>query len=613
MTTEEDEDEAFARAIDAADAKRARMKTNGEASSASSANANAREANVNANANANANAKAKAKGNASVSSGMVSRAMEVAIAHDVAEAYARVPKALDAKMFDFQREGVKYALSRRGRALIGDEMGLGKTVQACALLACYRDELPALILVPTSLRESWRDALQTWLDVDDGEIACVSSGSEGDKLAGSTYDIVPYSLVTKLQDRLTRKRYQIIIADESHFLKDRKAKRTAAVTPLLKAARRAICLTGTPALNRPIELYSQLEALAPRVFLTVSEFGERYCRGGGPWSVWSGRSNGEELHAMISHLCMVRRLKKDVLKSLPAKQRTQVWLAPEAKDMAQVFSIRSQLEKLRDAGNKNELEEKRLMNALYAASSKAKRGVVQEYLETVLEGSESKFLFFAHHTDMLDAASEFLTKKQIKSIRIDGSTSTNVRGSLVDTFQRDDSCRVAVLSIIAAGSGLTLTAASTVIFGEYSWTPGHLIQAEDRAHRIGQASNVLVQYLHARGTVDDIIWGSIQNKLEGLGQVLDGQRGQHLETDDSIARNERLRLSDANSPKKSPAKKPKLSNDGFDPTQRTLTDMFASQTTQKSARDSSQKNEIEWPSLDPDDLEIVDLSPRTRT
>ena len=105
--------------------------------------------------------------------GMALRCAEVRFEEDAAGAYARgVPKALDAKMFEFQRTGVMYALRRRGRVLIGDEMGLGKTVQACALLACYREECPALILVPTSLREAWRNALQSWLDVADGDVAC---------------------------------------------------------------------------------------------------------------------------------------------------------------------------------------------------------------------------------------------------------------------------------------------------------------------------------------------------------------------------------------------------------------------------------------------------------
>jgi SWI/SNF-related matrix-associated actin-dependent regulator 1 of chromatin subfamily A len=76
----------------------------------------------------------------------------------------------------------------------------------------------------------------------------------------------------------------------------------------------------------------------------------------------------------------------------------------------------------------------------------------------------------------------------------------------VKQFQTDDTCRIAVLSITAAGTGLTFTAANCVIFAELYWNPGHLRQAEDRAHRIGQKSSVTVQYLIGAGTIDEIIW-----------------------------------------------------------------------------------------------------------
>jgi SWI/SNF-related matrix-associated actin-dependent regulator 1 of chromatin subfamily A len=86
-----------------------------------------------------------------------------------------------------------------------------------------------------------------------------------------------------------------------------------------------------------------------------------------------------------------------------------------------------------------------------------------------------------------------------------------------------------VLSIRAAGVGITLTAASTVIFAELSWTPGDLIQAEDRAHRIGQVSSVNIHYLLANDTVDDIIWDVVQSKLDNLGQVYSFSMSLHME------------------------------------------------------------------------------------
>ena len=100
-----------------------------------------------------------------------------ALERAVERAYARVPASLQTQMFPFQREGVKYGLSRGGRVLIGDQMGLGKTVQALALMSCYEEDWPCLILVPTSLRDAWHEALRRWLNVRPALIASIGSVS----------------------------------------------------------------------------------------------------------------------------------------------------------------------------------------------------------------------------------------------------------------------------------------------------------------------------------------------------------------------------------------------------------------------------------------------------
>ena len=488
---------------------------------------------------------------------------------EVDRLYAKIPRDVREAMFPFQREGVRFALRRGGRCLIGDQMGLGKTVQAIAVAACYREEWPVLILAPTSLRGAWEQALVKWLGLEasqtgpgpaDGKIkasaarpsrlptvATVGSGAEARKIDGATFCVVPYSLVGKMAGALARKRFQVVVCDESHFLKDSKAQRTKAVVPLLKNAKRALCLTGTPALSRPVEIFSQAEALRPMVFTSFGEFAARYCAGSR--FGWQGSSNAEELHAVLSRLIMIRRLKKDVLTQLPAKSRERVALSlPHSAALTRVRAIRARMDELREDFSERSnpdggvggrtLEEKRLMNELYQATAEAKTKPVAEYLETLLDSSETsgeesaaaeKFLFFGHHTCTLDAASEMLRRRKVPFIRIDGSTDTNARQSLVDRFQTDRNARVAVLSIKAAGMGLTLTAASTVIFGELSWTPGDIVQAEDRAHRIGQVNAVNVHFLVAKDTVDDIMWGSVANKLETLGQVLDGRRGDALD------------------------------------------------------------------------------------
>lgn len=113
--------------------------------------------------------------------------------------------------------------------------------------------------------------------------------------------------------------------------------------------------------------------------------------------------------------------------------------------------------------------------------------------------------------------------KGFKYIRIDGTVDDKERQDRVDAFQKDPEIRFAVLSITCAGIGLTLTAATVVVFAEMVWTPALLIQAEDRAHRIGQTGCVTVVYLHAEDTCDDLMWAKLDQKLKMVGATLDGQ------------------------------------------------------------------------------------------
>jgi SNF2 family DNA or RNA helicase len=137
-----------------------------------------------------------------------------------------------------------------------------------------------------------------------------------------------------------------------------------------------------------------------------------------------------------------------------------------------------------------------------------------------------KLIIFAHHLELLDAIDDLLRQKGVGFMRIDGGTPVKDRSGLVDKFQRNPSCRVALLSLTCGSTGLNLVAASIVIFAELYWNPGTLIQAEDRAHRIGQkAAFVTIRYLIARKTLDDgVIWPLIGRKLGVLGSTLNGQR-----------------------------------------------------------------------------------------
>jgi len=130
-----------------------------------------------------------------------------------------------------------------------------------------------------------------------------------------------------------------------------------------------------------------------------------------------------------------------------------------------------------------------------------------------------KLLIFAHHSAVLDIFSTRFNVAGVYTIRIDGSTKGPVREKAVKRFQEDPSVKVAILSITAAGTGITLTAANKVIFAELYWNPGIMFQAEDRAHRVGQKSSVYVQYILARNTADDHIWPMILEKIMIVGAL----------------------------------------------------------------------------------------------
>ncbi|XP_042437728.1 SWI/SNF-related matrix-associated actin-dependent regulator of chromatin subfamily A-like protein 1 isoform X3 [Zingiber officinale] len=494
---------------------------------------------------------------------LVHRALGAASAvNDLRDLYDRMPSYLETKLLPFQREGVRFILQHGGRVLLADEMGLGKTLQAIAVAACMPEAWPVLVITPSSLRIQWAFMIQQWLNIPFADILVVLSQSGGSNKAGfkivfshlkssihldGVFNIVSYDVVPKIQDILLASEFKIVVADESHFMKNAQAKRTNACIPILKKAQYAILLSGTPALSRPIELFKQLEALHPNVYKNVHEYGNRYCKGGF-FGVYQGASNHEELHSLLKATVMIRRLKRDVLSQLPVKRRQQVFLDLNESDMKQIRILFRELEVVK-------------MN-IQACNSPEKIESLKFMQKNLINKAGCKFLIFAHHQHMIDAIHQFLLKKKVGCIRIDGGTPPTSRQAFVADFQEKDSIKAAVLSIRAGGVGLTLTAASTVIFAELSWTPGDIIQAEDRAHRIGQVSSVNIYYLLANDTVDDIIWDVVQNKLENVGQVLDGQENTLVVSSNPSSRSPHKQLTlDANPSSRSPHKQ--LTLDAF--------------------------------------------------
>jgi len=241
---------------------------------------------------------------------------------------AALPFALFEALRDFQKLGVFWgAFKKMGRCLIADEPGLGKTIQAIGISWVHRAEWPVMVIAPSSARFHWQAEFLKWLK-DARGVPCLTE-DDVQVVTGRSQPIAPsikvlvvsYDLVDRIKDNINTAfggmGFRVIIADECHLLKNQKTKRSKAILPMLKRAKRAILLSGTPALSRPKELWSQLNVIDPVSWPAFNAFTKRYCSGNGG----KGASNSYELHLLLRENCMIRRVKKDILKDLPPKTR----------------------------------------------------------------------------------------------------------------------------------------------------------------------------------------------------------------------------------------------------------------------------------------------------
>jgi SWI/SNF-related matrix-associated actin-dependent regulator 1 of chromatin subfamily A len=437
----------------------------------------------------------------------------------------------------FQRAGIFYALNRRG-TLIGDEMGLGKTVQAVGVVNMLPAAARVLIVCPATLRLNWRAEWRRWhtgslrpvlLDTWPRMFNDAEAEVRGKAL------IVSYDSVHKWHPMIAEVAWDILILDEAHLVRSEAARRTKALfggrykgqTFKPVTARRKLFLTGTGIVNKAADLWPLVKALDPEgLGASRVDFMERY----------GANTQLAELHMRLRTRIMVRRLKEDVLADLPAKQRQIVLL--DVPDSAGILRAESQAISLAQAMiEKTRLEIAGLPHAEQVMKLRQGRSIALseiarvrketavkklpqavEHINDIL-GNVEKVVVFAHHHDVLDALAAAFARI---AVCLDGRTSEDGRALAVSRFQQDRRVRLFIGGIRSAGLGLTLTAASTVVFAELDWTPAAMKQAEDRLHRIGQKSSVLVQHLVVDGSIDAKMARIIVEKQAVMDAALDG-------------------------------------------------------------------------------------------
>ena len=456
--------------------------------------------------------------------------MEAAQAESRAtDASIEIPAPTGLSYLPYQKAGIAYAIKRRD-TMIADEMGLGKTIQAIGTINADPTAQRVLVVCPASLKLNWQRELEKWI-VEKRPIIVISGGKPVKIPSGPVVVVINYEIVGKHPELKTG--WDVAIFDESHYLKNPKAARTK--EGLAVSAKRRLFLTGTPIMNRPVELFPILQSIG--IFENFWKFAERYCDL--QYTKYgvdtSGASNLSELQGILREKIMVRRLKKDVLTELPAKIRQQIVLDPEGRD--EKAAIKAELEVLKTAKKAKEKYEKdrdnKDLKGVYLSSlseiAKARHStalvkvprVVERVNELLESGEAKKIIVFAHHRDVIDALKSGLSS--FSPVSLTGEDSLEARQQAVDRFQTDAQCRVFVASIRAAGVGITLTAASTVIFAELDWTPSALSQAEDRAHRIGQTDSVLVVHILLNGSIDAKLTEKLIEKQRIIEKALDSQ------------------------------------------------------------------------------------------
>lgn len=409
-----------------------------------------------------------------------------------------------------------------------------------------------LIICPASIKLNWKREAEKWL-VRKFKIEVAISNQ---LYPEAEITIINYDIIKKFKDKIKSVEYDLLVLDECQKLKNGKAQRTQLVLGKKEKkdgkwgwkhkpieAKRILALTGTPILNRPVELWTIINALNPAMFSNFFQYAKRYCsayRSPYGWD-FSGASNLDELQEKLRTSVMVRRLKKEVLTELPLKRRQVIEISPNGcasiiqKEKQAWQEHQEQLEKLRtevelSKASENEDDYKKAVTALKDGArvaftemarirhetALAKVPFVIKHIEDVIENE--KVVVFAHHKDVI--AKIYEAFRDI-AVVLTGETKNEDRQVAVDRFQNDPNIKLFIGSTIAAGVGLTLTASSHVIFAELDWVPANVTQAEDRTHRISQKNSVLVQHLVLEGSLDATMAQTIVAKQNVIEQALD--------------------------------------------------------------------------------------------
>ncbi|KAI1814839.1 SNF2 family N-terminal domain-containing protein [Poronia punctata] len=494
-----------------------------------------------------------------------------AVAHRVREEVTEQANILvGGTLKEYQIKGLQWMISLYNNNLNGilaDEMGLGKTIQTISLITYLierkQQQGPYLVIVPLSTLTNWNLEFEKWAP---SVSRIVYKGPpntrklQQEKIRQGTFQVLLTTYEYVIRDRpvLSKIKWFHMIIDEGHRMKNSNSKLSATISQYYSTRFRLI-LTGTPLQNNLTELWAMLNFVLPNIFKSVKTFDEWFNT---PFANTGGQDkmelNEEEQILVIRRLhkvlrpFLLRRLKKDVEKDLPDKTEKVIKCKFSAlqtrlyKQMvthqkiavsdgkggkAGVRGLSNMIMQLRKLCNHpfvfDEVENQ--MNPTNTSNDLLWRTAGKfELLDRILpkyRATGHRVLMFFQMTAIMDIMEDFLRFRGIQYLRLDGTTKSEDRSDLLKTFNAPDSPYfMFLLSTRAGGLGLNLQTADTVIIYDSDWNPHQDLQAQDRAHRIGQKNEVRILRLISSNSVEEKILERARYKLDLDGKVIQAGR-----------------------------------------------------------------------------------------
>lgn len=419
----------------------------------------------------------------------------------------------------YQVEGVKMIAERNGRCLLADQPRLGKTIQVIAYLILHPEIRPALIVVPASIKEQWKREINKWLP---GEKCKVVNGLK-DSIPDSGIVIINYDILYNYYCDIEDKGFKMLVGDECHKVKNMNSRMSKMFKYLSKGIEHIIGISGTPISNRPSEFFTILSILAPDIFNSHQKYLDEFCNARRDPS-GKGSSNPERLNAILKSTIMIRRLRSEVWKDIPEKERI---IIPVEIDNREEYNTaeRDLIKYLRETkGNRaaqNAVRSEALarFNVLKDIAARGKLKQAIDWIEDFIEAE--KLVTICVHRNMVEQLNEHFSKNSVKYY---GGMSSKQKDLAVEKFTKDPEIDLFIGNVIAAGVGLPLHIADATLTLELGWVPSDHEQAEDRV--ISESKKnvpITAYYLVAMNTIEETIAAMIDRKSVVLSKILDGK------------------------------------------------------------------------------------------